>query len=205
MQSFNGKKLDYIGEQMRKIYHQKFPNAQKLIFDARGLGDGLPVLFDKEWVDPITGKEYPPLVCDDVPLTNSQAVQVLHPVRAVQSLNQRIYTNMRVALQKKLIELPIPYRTMQQNDAEIDDPSKKMSMQQKSVFLETDALQHEMGNIVAKVGASGNVLYDVPKASQHKDRYSAIAYANDYISQLEKENIKKFRRGEVCVGICDTL
>lgn len=205
IRSFNGKKLDFIVDEMRKLYHLKFPNAEKLIFDARGLGDGIPVLFDKEWIDLTTGKEYPPLVCDDVPQTNSQAMQILHPVRAVQSLNQRIYTNMRVALEQKTIELPITYRAIQQLDAEQEDPNKKLTMQEKSVYLEADALQHEMGNIVAKIGASGNVLYDVPKAGQHKDRYSSVSYANDYISEIEKENIKKFKHGDVCVGICDAL
>lgn len=41
-----------------------------------------------------------------------------------------------------------------------------------------------MGNIVPRVGASGNVLYDTPRASMHKDRYSSLAYANDYVSEL---------------------
>lgn len=205
IKSFNGKKLDFIVDEMRKLYHLKFPNAERLIFDARGLGDGIPVLFDKEWIDITTGKEYPPLVCDDVPLTNTQALQVLHPVRAVQSLNQRIYTNMRVALEQRSIELPITYRAIQQLDAEQDDPNKKLRMEEKSVYLEADALQHEMGNIVAKVGASGNVLYDVPKAGQHKDRYSSVSYANDYISEIEKENVRKHKHGNVCVGLCDAF
>lgn len=205
IRSFNGQKLDTLADELRKLYHCKFPNVEKIVFDARGIADSLPRFMDKEWTDFTTGKEYPPLVVDDVPNINANAQQILHPFRAVQSLNQRIYTNMRVTLEKHNIELPISYRVIQQLDAENEDPSKKMTSAEKSIFLETDALQHEMGNIVARVGASGNVLYDVPKASMHKDRYSSLAMANDYISELEKDNVKKYQRSTPCIGVLSSL
>jgi len=46
----------------------------------------------------MTGKSYPALVNDDAPSYSPLAIKALHPVRAVQTLNQRIYTNLRVAL-----------------------------------------------------------------------------------------------------------
>lgn len=46
------------------------------MYDARGLGDSLDRFFDKEFVDPATGKEYPPLVVDDAPNHNSAALPV---------------------------------------------------------------------------------------------------------------------------------
>lgn len=203
MKSFHGKSLDVLADEIRRLYHIHFPNTEKIVYDARGLGDSLDRFFDKEYVDPFTGKEYPPLVVDDSPNHNAAAIQVLHPFRAVQSLNQRIYTNLRVALEQRTIELPINSRTMQakQTQAEVEGTGQKLSMQEMAVFLEADALQFEMGNVVAKVGASGNVLYDVPRAGLHKDRYSSLAMGNDYICELEKENVKKYRRGPSCVGI----
>ena len=76
-----------------------------------------------------------------------------------------------------------------------------MSKEELANFLETDALQIEMNNVVAKVGSSGNVLYDVPRSGMHKDRYSALAMGNDYISELEKINIKQHRHGTPCIGV----
>lgn len=76
-----------------------------------------------------------------------------------------------------------------------------MTMQERAIFAEADALQYEMGNITGKIGASGNVLYDVPKQGMHKDRYSSIAMGNDYISEIEKGSIRNNRRGEICVGL----
>lgn len=201
MRSYNGKPLDYLAEEVRRYYHIRFTNTEKIIYDARGLGDSFDRFFDQEWVDPATGKEYPPLVVDDEPLSNPSALQVLHPFRAVNTLNQQIYTNLRVALEKHRIELPIQERTMRARQQEIENEELRLSREEMAIFLEADALQFEMGNIVEKTSASGNKTYDVPHAGQHKDRYSSLAMANDYISELEKDNVKKYRRGDPVIGI----
>ena len=200
IRSYNGKPLDYLADEVRRMYHIKFPNTEKIVYDARGLGDSFDRFFDKEWIDPYTGKEFPPLVVDDEQRINPDAIQVLHPFRAVNTLNQRIYTNLRVALEKRTIELPIQERTMRSRQQEIDDSSKRLTPEELAVYLEADALQFEMGNIVEKTSSSGNKTYDVPRANQHKDRYSALAMANDYICEIEKENKRNHRRGPVCVG-----
>ena len=80
-----------------------------------------------------------------------------------------------------------------------------MSSFELAVFLETDALQFEMGNIVSKVGASGNVLYDTARVNQHKDRYSSLAMGNDYVCELEKDNVKKYKRGPVFIGLASNF
>lgn len=205
IRSYNGKPLDYLAREIREYYHLRFPNTEKIIYDARGVGDSFARFFDQEWLDNTTGKEYPPLVVDDEPLTNASAKQVLHPFRAVNTLNQRIYSNLRVALEQRTIELPIQERIARANQVEIEDNALKMSPEQMAIFLEADALQFEMGNIVEKTSASGNKTYDVPHAGQHKDRYSSLAMANDYICELEKENKKNHRRGAFYVGEAGAL
>lgn len=205
IRSYNGKPLDFLANEVRRYHHVLFPNSEKVIYDARGLGDSFDRFFDKEWIDPVSGKEYPPLVVDDAPLINPDAQQILHPFRAVNTLNQRIYTNMRVVLEKRVIELPINERTMRSKQQEIEDESKRLSPQEMAIYLETDALQFEMGNIVEKTSAAGNKTYDVPRANQHKDRYSSLAMANDYISELEKESVKLHKRGPVCIGVASNF
>lgn len=201
IRSFHGKGLDVLSEELRQLYHLKFPNAEKIVYDARGLGDSLDKFFDKEWVDPMTGKEYPPLVVDDAANYNASAMPILHPFRAVNTLNQRIFANLRVALEKRTIELPVNLRTIQAKEAEIEDASKRKSTAEMAIYAEADALQYEMGNLVMIKSSSGNVLYDVPRKNQHKDRYSSLAMGNDYICELEKDNVKKYRRGPVCIGV----
>lgn len=200
IRSYNGVPLDFLTEEVRKCFHIKFPNTEKIVYDARGIGDSFDRFFDREWVDPESGREFPPLVVDDEPLTNPDAEQALHPFRAVNTLNQRIYTNLRVALEKNRIELPSSSAFIKEKQQQMEE-SKRMSKEEFANFREADALQIEMGNVVAKPGANGNFLYDVPKATMHKDRYSSLAMGNDYISELEKENIKRCRRGVPSVGV----
>ena len=205
MRSYNGKKLDYLADELRKLYFTKFPSAEKIIVDLRGLGDSLPRFLDSTYTDFTTGKEYPPLVVDDEPNHNPKALQVIHPVRAVNAINQRIYTNLRVCLEQQSIELPISARIMQIAEADKDEDEKKLSMEERDIYIQTDALQYEMSNIKGKVSQSGNVIYDcAPRL--HKDRYSSMAYGLDYICELEKENIRKNSRpSNVVVGIVDSL
>lgn len=209
MQSFHGKGLDVLAQEVRRLVHIAFPNIEKIVYDARGLGDSFDKFMDKEWIDVSTGKEYPAIVLDDVPLANATSLPMLRAFRAVQSLNQRLYTNYRVCLEKHMLELPIQSReaisaeSVKEYDDdgnEIETKSKKLTLEEKAIFIEADALQMEMGNIIAKVGASGNVLYDVEKQGQHKDRYSSSAMAIDYVMQIEEETVNRRKRGAACIG-----
>jgi len=67
-------------------------------------------------------------------------------------------------------------------------PEHKYTTAQKAIFVEADALQLELGTIVAKPTSAGNVIYDTAKSTQHKDRYSALAMAVHYIAGLEDYN-----------------
>lgn len=200
IRSYNGKPLDFLANETRIYAHLKFPNVEKIVYDARGVGDGFDRFFDKEWVDVATGKEYPPLVVDDEPLSNPGAIKLLHPFRAINSLNQRIYTNLKIALEKRRIEIPASSRIIRQQ-LNSSTEEQTMPIEEFANFVEADALQTEMGNIIAKPGSNGNFLYDVPKSTMHKDRYSSLAMGNDYISELEKENVKNHKRGTPCIGI----
>ncbi len=203
--AFNGNGLDELATFIRKLY-LRFPNTEKIIYDARGIGDAFDKFLDSEFTDLTTGKEYPPWVVDDKPNYNPHAVQILHPFRAVNALNQRIYNNLRVALEQKTLELPKPSSEIKQKIDEANKESRDLARQQLAVFYNTDALQVEMSNIVAKPGAGSNVLYDVKKVGQHKDRYSALAMGNDYISELELENKRrKQRSGKRSLGAVGRL
>ena len=69
---------------------------------------------------------------------------------------------------------------MQEDDPENADETakKKLTVEEKAIFLEGDALQIEMGNIVMRTTTGNIALYDVARASQHKDRYSEFLHKN---------------------------
>lgn len=207
MRSYHGKRLDYLSAETRKLLI-KFPKVTKVIFDHRGLGDAFPRFFAQPWVDPETNKEYPPLVLDTEPSAIHDAVQLLHPIVANSTINQQMVSALAVALEQGSVELPIGSRHIMNDrvvmdDDESDESRRQYSPQEKAIFIEADALQIEMGNIVGKMGASGSILYDVAKHTQHKDRYSSLAMGIWYIARLEDERKKRMNRSQssACVGV----
>lgn len=208
IRSFHGKRLDALANEVRRLL-VKFPRTIKVVFDHRGLGDAFPQFLSQPWVDP-SGKEYPPLVMDTEKTTIHNAVPLLHPVVATSTINQQIVSALTIALEQETVELPINSRhvtgnkiKMRGEDDDDDSAAKALVPEEKAIFIETDALQIEMGNVVSKVSAAGSVIYDVAKSTQHKDRYSSLGMALMYISSLEDARRKTFVRGsaEECIGI----
>lgn len=206
IRSYHGKRLDYLATELRKLL-VKFPNVSKIVFDHRGLGDAFPQFLSQPWIDPETKKEYPPLVLDSEKSTIHGAVPLLRSCIADNSVNQQIVTTLTIALERGSLELPISSRLIIGNtlrgDNDEDSPGLKLSMQEKAIFIEADALQIEMGNVVSKATASGSVIYDVAKSTQHKDRYSSLGMAIRYISELEDLRKKKLnqKKNSACIGI----
>lgn len=136
------------------------------------------------------------------------ALPLLHPVIATNAVNQQMVSAVTIALEQGSLELPLPSRMIlgnkiAQEDDEAAETGKKLTQTEKAIFIETDALQIEMGNIVAKETAAGSVIYDTAKHTQHKDRYSALAMGVQYVSAME-DYIKKRRQQAAqsqCIGV----
>lgn len=135
-----------------------FPNTIKIVFDHRGLGDSFPEFMKQPWTDRETGKEYPPFVCDDVmPGLIHNARPLLRSVKANPAINQKMASSVRVALEKKLISFPVNSRSSELDGAieDEDGSNKKLSLMERMVYMEADALQVELGNIIVRTTASG--------------------------------------------------
>ena len=213
MRSFHGKKLDFLASEVRKMLI-RFPNTIRVVFDHRGLGDALPQFLNKPWTDPETGKEYPPLVLDDEISTIKNAKPLLRSVIASAAINQQLATSLRVAFEQKTIEIPITSRRILNghvaidSDDDDDEPIRRSYTQsEKAIFVETDALQIELGNIVAKVSNGGTYTYDTAKSTQHKDRYSSLAMAIWFITQLEEQRKAVLARNNsnACIGVVGSI
>lgn len=199
IQTFKGKRLDSLANEVRRNL-VRFPNTIKVIVDVRGLGDAFPQFMCKPWTDPETGKEYPPLVRDDEPTIIDNAVPLIHPFIATNLLNQQMVNATTIALEQESIQMPINSRYIVNNKiAERDDDSegsgKKLTVAERAIYIEADALQIEMGNIIGRQGANGNVLFDTAKTTGHKDRVSSLMMGIHYISGLEEDRKRRLMRG----------
>lgn len=137
------------------------------------------------------------------------AQPMLRSVKANAQVNQQLASCLRVALEQRALELPVSSRSisdgklrMEEDEAE-EAKSRALTMQEKAVYLETDALQIEMGNIVMRSSSAGAVLYDTARTNQHKDRYSALAMAVRYVAELEEAHKRRLYAysAHMCVGV----
>ena len=211
IQTFHGLRLDSLAREVRKNL-VRFPNTIKVMVDVRGLGDAFPQFMNKPWTDPETGKEYPPLVPDDEVSMIDGAVPLLRRFIATNLLNQQMVNCTVIALEQGSIQFPISSRYIINNkiadrDGDSEGAGRKLTVAEKAIFVEADALQIEMGNIIGRQGANGNVIYDSARAGQHKDRCSSLMMGIHYISTLEEERKRKLMRGSanVCYGIVSTI
>ena len=211
IQTFHGLRLDALAREVRKNL-VRFPNTVKVIVDVRGLGDAFPQFMNKPWTDPETGKEYPPLVPDDEVSLIDGAVPLLRKFIANNLLNQQMVSATTIALEQESIQFPINSRYIVNNkiaerDGDSEGAGKKLTTAERPIFIEADALQIEMGNIIGRQGANGNVLYDSAKSSMHKDRASSLMMGIHYISGLEEERKRKLLRGNapMVMGIVSSI
>lgn len=213
MRSYHGKRLDALADEVRKTYI-RFPGIIKIVFDHRGLGDAFPQFLSQPWTDTESGKEYPPWVLDDEKSIIHNAQPLLRSVKANAQINQQMASALRVVLEQRSIEFPISSRaivgnTLPQPEEDAEEPAKSrtLTMQEKAIYLETDALQIEMGTIIMKISTSGTYIYDTAKANQRKDRYSSLAMAVRFIAELEDERKRTIaqRKNQSCVGIVTTV
>ena len=211
IQTFHGLRLDSLAKEVRKNL-VRFPNTIKVVVDVRGLGDAFPQFMNKPWTDPETGKEYPPLVPDDEPSLIDGAVPLIRKFIANNLLNQQMVSATTIALEQESIQLPISSRYIVNNkiaerDGESEGAGKKLTVAERAIFIEADALQIEMGNIIGRQGANGNVIFEAAKSSQHKDRVSSLMMGVHYISGLEEIRKRNLLRGNgpIVMGIVSTI
>ena len=203
IQTFKGKRLDALANELRRNL-VRFPNTVKVVVDVRGLGDAFPQFMCKPWTDPETGKEYPPLVRDDEPSIIDNAVPLIRPFIASNLMNQQMVNYTTIALEQESIQLPINSRYIVNNkiadwDDDDENVGKKLTMSERAIFIEADALQIEMGNIIGRQGSNGNVIFDSAKSNMHKDRVSSLMMGIYYISTMEEIRKRKLIRNNAAM------
>jgi len=152
------------------------------------------------------------MILDTLDKNVGNVLPIIRGVRADNKFNARMATATRMFLENKSLYLPIPSSGMRR-EHELDDDEKPksssrslakkgMAMEETAVFIETDALQYEMGNIIPQFTVSGNITYNTPSTLLHKDRYTAMAMALEMVYEYEELNKDAMhdQNGEFCIG-----
>lgn len=190
LRTHNGKGLKELSDEIRKVTIS-FPNIEKVIVDINGLGEGIPALLQNDYHDPETGKDYPPLVDEDANISSSSsAIPIIHKYRGDNASNNRGALAIKMFLENGTLELPVPSVMIQ--DIVPDEESgmdRDLLLEERAIYSDTDALQHELVNIRQYRTAGNTIRYDIPNRSgkYHKDRYSALMMACLWLYDLETE------------------
>lgn len=187
MRTHNGVPLTEQAEYLRRLLI-RFPNTIKLVLDVRGNGQPLPSLLDEVWEHKNEKGEiieYPPLVPDDDEERKQlkDAVPLIRKVAATNTTNNSMYTYLKASFENKSLRLLV-------NSAEIDDLFKQeeLSPEEYSCYVNTDILIQELSNINQVSTEFGNPKYDRISKTTKRDRVTSLAYAMDFINELEQEN-----------------
>lgn len=201
MRTYHGYGQEALATEIRKTC-VRFPNIEKVIVDFNAIGEGVVALLNFPYV--CEGIEYKPLIPDDSGYTGENAIPVVRCYRGNNTLNNRAAAKTKLYFENKSLHLPVQSSSMrreqEENNVEFDDDDKKSKIKQSrtvlieevSIYTETDGLQNECSTIVPRLSAAGNTVYDTALTTQHKDRYSSLSMALEYISQLEDENRDKY-------------
>ncbi len=206
LKTYHGKNAEELRDEIRGLL-LRFPGTAKIVVDVNGLGDCMPVLLDKPWVQPDDPDvEYPPIVPTDHIVSDGGALSLLEPFIATNKLNNAMVNTLRYNLEQRLLRLPIHSAEFDNSSVALgDEPGLTMreaALQQYAVLAEADALQIELGNLIAYIGASGAIRYDTQKANQHKDRFSALAMGMYHVSLMEEDAKAGFETDDgICWGI----
>lgn len=191
MRTYHGFTLEKLANETR-LFCIKFPNIEKLIIDVNAIGEGMLALLNNPYVDE-NNKEYPPLILDTSE-AYIKGIKIIRGIRADNKYNNRIATATRMYLENKSLRMPVTSANLRR-DAELDDSGKRLSQEELGIYIEADALQYEMGNIITRITASGNVVYETSASNQLKDRYISLAMALEYVLTLEEENKRNRSKG----------
>jgi hypothetical protein len=202
IRSYHGHQLESLAYEIRKTC-VRFPNIEKVIIDINAIGEGIVSILNAPFVDE-NNKEYQPFILDTFDKTAGNAIPIIRGVKADIKFNQRMATATRMYLENKTLHLPV-LSTSMRRELELSDKDadkdKPILMEELAIYIETDALQYEMGNIVPKITVSGNVTYDTLGTTLHKDRYTSLGMGLEYIFSLEDTNRDQSRNNvDFCIG-----
>lgn len=199
LESCSGIVTDVQATRIRKLF--KDFDADYIVMDYRGVGAPVAdLIMATTLVDKETGEQYEPLGATDDKLhedrcSNMNAPRVLYAFVGTDNRNEQMAIRLLNAIQSKKIrflkdENVVVAETISRLKG-YDEYSTNLKVKLKDPFLQTSFAVHEMLNLE---GDRSSRKIKIKEMSGRKDRYSGIAMANYYASELAHKNLRKSNR-----------
>lgn len=206
-ESFNGTSTSVQALRIKQLFYEF--RADYIVLDTLNAGISIYDELTKETIDTQTGEHYAPFTIikdDSIRLVNqetlrdmrnrtiggSESLPVVFPIQGNAAINNNIAVDLKTQLEKKKIclcvdEQDIMDLLMQTNKTFRDGTRDDREFYIKP-FVEHSELIKECVNLEMSLN-NGNIKLQEPRDGR-KDRYSAIAYGNYFISLLERNILK---------------
>lgn len=206
-ESFNGTSTSVQAMRIKQLFYEF--RADYVVLDTLNAGISIYDELTKETIDTQTGEHYAPFTIikdDSIRLVNretlrdmrnrtiggSESLPVVFPIQGNAAVNNNIAVDLKTQLEKKKITLCVDEQDimdllMQTNKTFRDGARDDREFYIKP-FVEHSELIKECVNL-EMILSNGNIKLQEPRDGR-KDRYSAIAYGNYFISLLERNILK---------------
>lgn len=206
-ESFNGTSTSLQALRIKQLFYEF--KADYIVLDTLNAGISVYDELTKETIDPETGEHYAPFTIikdDSIQLVNTETIRdlrnrtiggaeslpVVFPIQGNTIVNNNIAIDLKTQLEKKKIwlcadEQDVMDLLMQTNKLFRDGTRDDREFFIRP-FIEHSELIKECVNLEMSLN-SGNIKLQEPRDGR-KDRYSAAAYGNYFISLLERGILK---------------
>ena len=210
MENHEGLTTDELALVVRRLYDMY--KCTDLVIDTNGVGLSVFDMLIQDMIDPTTGELYPALsCCNDKNMSDrckvDNAPKVIWSIKASAAFNNEICTLLRSGFQNGKINLLISeFEAEEVLRDKIKGYSKMPAYEQvqyKMPYIQTTLLVYELINLEYEI--KGTNVKITEKSGMRKDRYSSLAYNYWVQCQLEREMLRKQKRGFDAVDYASKL
>ena len=172
-------------------------NIDFIVLDAMNIGRELYALLTQTTYDVQRDFEYPPFVCfNDEEYKNwayeKDGVECIYLIKGTADLNNDMARSLNANLNLKKIKFLIPDSEIKDNFVKSDDKYLEKPVEERLAlempYIQTTMMVNEIINLEHEIINGKIKIKEVGRA--RKDRYSALAMGNYFISQIEVENLR---------------
>ena len=196
METWTGQHSESTALRLRKLYDEF--DCDYLVMDANGVG--LPIfdlLVGNPMVDKETGVEYQPLACMNDDEMNERCLypnnpRVIYSIKAYAQLNSDMAVYLSNAVNSKKLRFLVHENEGQDyltRFSGYDEFSGDLLGKLKAPYVQTSLAIYEMLSLEAEHKDDGKIRVR-EQSGKRKDRYSAIAMANYFATELSRQNFK---------------
>lgn len=196
IESMNGEKITEQALRIKQLWYDF--NIDYVVLDVLNVGRELYAMLTKTTYDIERDIEYPPLICfNDADYKEwayeKNGIECVFAFKATPDINHNMAKSLEANLKEKKIKFLITENEFRDNMTKQNEKYLEKDIDERLrlelPYVNTTIMINEILNLEYTITSGRIKIQEVGKA--RKDRYSALAMGNFFISQLEMDNLRK--------------